>query len=41
MSHRTLYVLAIEALVEIDLGGELFDEFIGRLGEAAPPEFVF
>ena len=41
MGHGAADILVIEAFVEIDGGGELLDEFVGRLGEAPPPEFVF
>jgi len=41
MGHGAADVLVVEALVEIDGGGELLDEFVGRLGETPAPEFVF
>jgi len=40
MGDGTPDVLAVQALVEIDGGGELLDEFIGGLGKTSSPEFV-
>jgi len=39
VGHRALDVVMVEALVELDRGGEFLDELVGRLGEASSPEF--
>ena len=36
----SLDVVAVQALIEVDGGGEFLDEFVGGLGEAAGPGFV-
>ena len=33
-------IITVHALVEVDRSGEFFNEFVGRLVEAAAPEFV-